>query len=292
MHRLSHRRIAAVLPLLPAVLVVLLLFGGGLFLGVLQSFGVWSPVGDGTLSVAAYRQVFHRPAFLSSLALTLGVSVAATVGSVAIGVASALALRESRRRGLLLLFQVPLTVPYLVAAIGMLFLLRESGLLARFAYHTRIIAAAAEFPRLVFDRHGFGIVLVYLWKQSPFIGLIVLSLLQAGGDEFEAVARSHGATPWQTFVHVVVPHLLPSLIPGSIIIFAYTFGSFEVPLLLGRPFPSMLAVLAYREYVDVNLSMRAEAMALGVTIALLVVGLGAVYRWALRNSYRGRLVDG
>lgn len=280
------------LPLLPAFLIVLLLFGGGLFLGVLQSFGLWSPVGHEELSLAAYRSVFNRPAFLASLVLTVGVSVAATAGAVALGVVAALALRESRRRSLLLLFQLPLTVPYLVAAIGMLFLLRESGLIARVAYHAGIIGAASEFPRLVFDRAGIGIVFVYLWKQAPFIGLIVLSLLQAGGDEYEAVARSHGASRWQTFRHVMVPHLLPSLIPGSIIIFAYTFGSFEVPLLLGRPFPSMLAVLAYREYVDVNLAMRAEAMALGVTIALLVIALGAGYRWILRFSYRGRLADG
>ncbi len=280
------------LPLLPAFLIVLLLFAGGLFLGVLQSFGLWGPGGEDVLSFAAYRSVFLRPAFLHSLCLTLGVSLAATAGSVALGVLLALALRESRRKALLFLFQLPLTVPYLVAAIGMLFLLRESGLLARVAFHAGAIDSAAAFPRLVFDRHGAGIVLVYLWKQTPFIGLIVLSLLQAGGDEYEAVARSHGATSRQTFRHVMVPHLLPSLIPGSIIIFAYTFGSFEVPLLLGRPFPSMLAVLAYREYVDVDLSMRAEAMALGVTIALLVIGLGAAYRSVLRKSYRGRLVDG
>ncbi|MFP4430509.1 MAG: ABC transporter permease [Spirochaetota bacterium] len=278
--------------LLPAVLIVLLLFGGGLLLGVLQSFGLWAPGGEGELSLSAYRSVFSRPAFLASLVLTLGVSVAATAGAVALGVAFALVLRESRRRSLLLLFQLPLTVPYLVAAIGMLFLLRESGLLARVAFHAGVIDSAAGFPRLVFDRHGVGIALVYLWKQTPFIGLIVLSLLEAGGDEYEAVARSHGATSWQTFRHVMVPHLLPSLIPGSIIIFAYTFGSFEVPLLLGRPFPSMLAVLAYREYVDVDLSMRAEAMALGVTITLLVIGLAAAYRWALRWGYRGRLSNG
>lgn len=278
--------------LLPAFLIVFLLFGGGLFLGVLQSFGLWAPGEEGGLSLSAYRSVFLRPAFLASLLLTLGVAVAATAGSVALGVTLALFLRESRRRGLLLLFQLPLTVPYLVAAIGMLFLIRDSGLLARVAYHAEVIDSAAAFPNLVFDRHGIGIVLVYLWKQTPFIGLIVLSLLEAGGDEYEAVARSHGATSWQTFRHVMVPHLLPSLIPGSIIIFAYTFGSFEVPLLLGRPFPSMLAVLAYREYVDVDLSMRAEAMALGVTIALLVIGLGAAYRWVLRRSYRDRLSDG
>ncbi len=81
--------------------------------------------------------------------------------------------------------------------------------------------------------------------------------------EYEEVAQTLGAGPWQRFRHVLLPLVMPGIISTSIIVFAFLFGSFEIPLLLGVRYPNTLPVTAYRAYIDPDLSRRPEAMAMG-----------------------------
>ncbi len=64
---------------------------------------------------------------------------------------------------------------------------------------------------------------------------------------------------------------------ASLIVFAFTFGAFEVPFLLGRSYPTILPVMAYDEYRSVELTDRPAAMAINVLITL-VTALSAAPR--------------
>ena len=59
------------------------------------------------------------------------------------------------------------------------------------------------------------------------------------------------------------------MLSASVIVFAFTFGAYEIPALLGANYPAALPVLAYRKYTDVDLAARPEAMAMAMAIALL-----------------------
>lgn len=275
-----QRQLDILLLLAPAVLVITTLFAGGVGLGLAQSLGYLPAAGFEELSLTAYLEVVRTPGFLHSLALTLWVSLATTALTIVLAVATAMVLRRTfRGRGILtFLYQFPLTVPHIVVAAGMITLVSQSGLLARFAFHLGLISEASQFPAMVYDDWGVGIILVYLWKQVPFIGLIALAVLQSIGEDYEELARSLGANGWQRFRYVLLPLMLPGLIPGSIIIFAFVFGSFEVPYLLGESFPTMLSVLSYRLYIDTDLALRPQAMAVSVIIAVLILLLVAVYQ--------------
>ena len=255
-------------------------------MGLLQSLGYLPAAGFEEFSADAYLEVVRSPGFLRSLVLTLWVSLASTVLTILFAVATALVLRHTfRGRGILtFLYQFPLTVPHIVVAAGMITLVSQSGLLSRLALHLGVISQQADFPILVHDDWGIGIILVYLWKQIPFIGLIALAVLQSIGEDYEELARSLGAEAWQRFRHVLLPLMLPGLVPGSIIIFAFVFGSFEVPYLMGESFPTMLSVLSYRLYIDTDLAFRPQAMAVSVVIAVVVLLLVAVYQ-RLTQSY-------
>ena len=130
-----------------------------------------------------------------------------------------------------------------------------------------------DFPVLVFDRWQISTILVYVWKEVPFIGLVVLAVLKGIGDEYEEVARTLGANSWQRFRHVLLPLIAPGVIVAGVIVFAFVFGSFEIPLLLGQRYPNVLPVTAYRAYIDPDLNQRPEAMAMGILITLIVVVL-------------------
>jgi putative spermidine/putrescine transport system permease protein len=250
--------------------VIVLVFFGGLAVALLRSFN-WMPViGLTAPNLDAYRAVLADPAFLRSFALTLYIAVTSTLIATVIAVAAALLLRQRfAGRGVIgFLFQLNLTVPHVVGAIGILYLFSQSGFFARMAFRIGLIAGPAEFPALIYDPRAVGIILHYVWKEVPFIGLIVLAQMQALGTDYESVARSLGASRWQAFRHVLLPLILPGVLAASVIVLAFTFGAYEVPLLLGASHPQALPVLAYRTYTDVDLAARPEAMAMAVVIAL------------------------
>jgi len=265
--------------LLPAMAVVVLLFGGGLLMAFLQSLGYIPAIGRTELSLDAYRRLVGDPAFGRSLGLSLWIAAVSSAVSVLLAVGGALALRRPWRgqKATTFIFQLPIPIPHLVGAIGVLFLLGQSGLLARLAFGLGLIQTPAEFPALIYDRYGLGIILTYVWKSAPFIGLILLAVLRGLGDEYEEAARTLGANRWQRFRYVILPFLMPGILSSSILVFAFTFGAFEVPLLLGQRFPSMLPVLAYRYYTDVDLNNRVEAMAMSVIMAVIITAVILVY---------------
>jgi putative spermidine/putrescine transport system permease protein len=264
-------RLRITLLLAPAMVLIGVLFFGGLAVGVMRSFN-WMPViGLTEPNLDAYRAVLTDPDFLGSFLLTFHIAFTSTLISAVIAIGAALMLRRTfaGRGAINFLFQLNLTVPHIVGAIGILYLFSQSGFFARMAYQIGLIARPGEFPALVFDPYAIGIILQYVWKEVPFIGVIVLAQMQALGTDYESVARSLGASRWQAFRHVLLPLIMPGVLSASIIVFAFTFGAYEVPLLLGASHPQALPVLAYKTYTDVDLAARPEAMAMAVVIALL-----------------------
>lgn len=281
----DHRRI--LLLLAPALVVIGGLFLTGLGLTLLRSLRYMPALGLTDPDLAAYAAVLTRPDFLASLAISLWIAAASTLIAATLALASALILRQSfpGRAVISFLIQLNLTIPHIVGAIGLLYLVSQSGVFARLAHATGMIVAPSDFPILTNDPHGIGIILLYVWKELPFITLILLSSLQSLGEDHEAVARSLGASRWQAFVHVLLPMLMPALLSASALVFAFAFGAYEVPLLLGANAPQALAVLAWQAQTNPDLAARPEAMAMAVITAL--IGLGLLLAYLRSQRHRG-----
>ena len=281
-------RLRIVLLLLPVMAVIGGLFFGGLLIGVMRSFNYMPVIGLTEPDFNAYSTIFSDADFYRSFLLTFYIAATSTLISAVIAVAAALLLRRSFvGRGVInFLFQLNLTVPHLVGAVGILYLFSQSGSFARLAVAKGLISLPAEFPALVFDPYAIGIILQYVWKEVPFIGVIVLANMQSIGHDYEAVARSLGASPLQAIRHVLLPLIWPAVASASVMVFAFTFGAYEIPAVLGANYPATLPVLAYRSYTDVDLAARPEAMAMTVVIALLSAGLISLYLRATRRRMR------
>ncbi|MCA9993844.1 MAG: ABC transporter permease subunit [Anaerolineales bacterium] len=272
----------------PALAVILFLFMGGLSLALVQSLGYLPFIGRTELSFEAYRTILSREEFYRSLLLSLWISLVSTGLATGLAVGAALALRQQfrGRRWATFIFQLNIPIPHLVGAVGILFLFSQSGFLARLAALAGLINQPADFPALVFDPWAIGIILEYIWKTTCFTGIILLAALQTIGHDYEDAARTLGAGRWQRFRYVLLPLLQPAILSSSVLVFAFTFGAFEVPYLLGQRFPSALPVLAYRSYVDVDLNARPEAMAISVFIAALSTLLIFIYMRLTRPNER------
>jgi len=275
--------------LAPAVLLLGGLFLAGIGLGLVRSLRYMPVIGLTKPVLQAYAAVLSAPGFLASLGLSLWIAGASTLVAAVLALGAALLLRGvfPGRNLVGVLFQLNLTIPHVVGALGILYLFSQSGSFARLAHAAGFIAAPGEFPALTHDPYAIGIILTYVWKEVPFIGLILLAKLQTIGPEHEAAARSLGASRWQAFAHVLLPLLMPALVAASAVVFAFALGAYEIPLLLGAHAPEALPILAWQGFIDVDLARRPEAYAISMLIALIGAVLLALYaRLALPRKPR------
>ena len=275
--------------LTPAALTSGILFGGGLLLGALQALGYSPNTAVSSLTLAHVTSVLKDPDLIHSFVLTFYIAGMSTGIAAIVSVLLAVVLQKyaETNRTVHFLLQIPLTVPHLAVAIAMLLLLAPAGFLSRGLVGLGVIDNPTAFPLLVNDRFSVAIILTYIWKEIPFITLMLLSVLKNSGTEMCEVAATLGAGRVKRFFYVTLPTLRPSLTGGCFIVFAYTFGAFEVPYLLGQTYPLPLPVWAYKNFSDVDLLSRPE----GITIGLIITAIVAVFilcaQFLLRSGRRG-----
>jgi len=262
--------------LAPALALIVVLMAASLGYGLAQSLGLMSGLEQQTASVQAYADLLGGRGiggreFWGSLAFSLWVSLASTLLSAALALGLAVWLSERQAASGITTFALNwnLAFPHLVWAVMLLLLLSQSGLLARWAAALGWIAAPAEFPVLVRDRYGIGIILSYIGKETPFLALLALSVLQSQPAGYNLVAENLGASRWQRVRYVTLPLVTPSLLAGALLVFAFIFSSYEVPALLGVNHPRVLPVLALRFFNDPDLHARADGMAISLVLTVI-----------------------
>jgi putative spermidine/putrescine transport system permease protein len=266
---------------LPAWIVITVLFFGGLAEGLIQSMGYFPAAGQSRFSLFAYAELLGSEEFWSSLLLTLRISSLSTLTAGVLGVFVAVCLFMLKQKGnnfgrslLAKGFELPLIIPHLVGAYLMVLLFMQSGWLSRIGFHLGLIREISDFPVWINDPFGWGIVFTYAWKEAPFIALMVYPvLLRIHGSWYEA-AQVLGANSWNFLREIVIPLLLPAWLSASFIVFAFSFSAFEVPFLLGVTYPKMLPVLSYELYTSGGLEQRPEALAVNVLMTLITAALG------------------
>jgi len=285
------RRLYVPLMLAPVMLTLGILFVTSLGTAILQSFG-YAPLYNVNEfpTLRYYESLFSQSGFWRSVGLTFYYAIVPTIVGTALSIYLALLLRR-RFRGkawVQYIYKLPLMIPYLVGVALTLAIFANGGFLARALYAVGLIETAAEFPRVLYTHGGWGIMLVYIWKQVPFTTLNVYSVLMGLGREHEEAAATLGAKGWQTFWHVTLPQIMPGIVSATVIVFAFNFGSFEVPFILGPGFPNTLPVEAWRAFDDAEYTRRLRAMAIVVVIGALSSAILLTYLAAYRRFERMR----
>lgn len=277
-----------VILLAPAMLVIGVFFAGGLVQAVLQSLGHQPLLGRSTWSLDAYRAVGADPAVRSSIALTLRIGIVSTAAATVLGVSFALVVRRlgAGRAWMMRLFQGSLAIPHLVGALCIGLLLSPSGFVSRAGATLGIVDGAQQFPVLTQDAGGWGIIAEYVWKETPFMAVIALAAMSANLGRLEDMSRTLGAGPWRRLRHVTLPLLAAPVGAAALLVLAFTMGSYEVPVLLGQPFPAPLSVVTYQSFRDTDLSARPQAMATAVLLAGLTTVIAVLYLFLVRLSRR------
>lgn len=271
--------------LFPLLIVLCGIFVGGILLGLLQSFGYFKAVGLTEFTFQYYKEVLLSEGFLKSLHFSLYTSFVSSIMAIVLGVLLAYAIYQLKGKKTIVeqLYKIPIAVPHLVAALLVYNILSQSGILPRLLYGIGVITDQSQFPSLLFEENGVGIILAYLWKEIPFVALTTYAILSRISDQYVNVAYNLGANKRQVFIYVLLPLIAPAVFSSFIIIFAFSFGAYEVPLLLGPTQPKALAVQAFIEYSHPDLQNRPYAMVVNMLITAIALLLTWFYYLAFER---------
>lgn len=274
-----HRRAYVPYLLIVPSLALSALFLYGMVNGILQGLGIMPYLGLTTPTLSYYAEALTQPDLARSILFSLYIAAFSSVLAVIGGVILSLVLTRLRvgRRSRLAAIQLPILTSHPVAALFVITLLGGSGLVARLAYAIGLIGSQTDFPTIVGSTAGWGIIAVYLWKEIPFIAFSTVTIMSNISERFEEAAASLGASPLRTLFSVTLPLCFPPIAKAFLIVFAFSFGAYEVPYLLGPTLPRALPVLAYIEYTSPDLLDRAGAMALNGIMSILTFAIALVY---------------
>ena len=238
---------------------------------------------SGGLSLGPWARVLAEGEAAGAFGLSLYVA-AVTVGlTVALSLTLALAFRRQLGEGRALhtFFYAPLAIPAVVGAFLVFQLLTPSGLVARWLAAAGLLSSMDAFPRLVNDRWAVGVLVAHVGLAVPYFTLLFAEVHRAERlDELARLARTLGATARDVRWRLEVPVLLRRAGTNAALLFVAVFGSYEIPLLLGRQSPQMVSVLTLRKFERFNLADKPEAFVLALLYTAVVVALlVALFRW-------------
>lgn len=285
-HKMTRKRAWVLVS--PALLFVVFFFVTGLASGVLESIGLGMN-GGGLPNLSYYREVLSGDAFWVSMRFSFKIAGVSSFLSVLIGYGIAFLLSHMKESGPFIAIQhIPVLVPHLVAILLVQTVLSQSGLVARIAFFLGFISDPSQFPALLYDKSGWGIILVYLWKGAPYVAVTLYDILKRIRAKWEPVARNLGADPARMFWTVTLPLSAAPASVAFLILFAFSFGAYETPFLLGATTPKALPVEAYLAYTNANLGSRAISMVYNVLIALIAGGFAILYHRLTRKEEEDR----
>ena len=233
----------------------------------------------GGFSLVNYWSFLASRDGLSTLGLTLLLSFAATVLAVALSLPLALVLKRKFRgkAAIVFLMMLPIVIPSLVGALGLLILYDRAGWINYFLVH----ALHVLHQPLLIDYTIPGLVIFYLWMFFPYGALVIMSGVAGIDPVLEEAGAVMGASPLLVFRRVLLPLLRPSLFAGAIMIFLQCFGAFSVPLIAGGDHQP----IAVRIYTVATVFLHwNQASAMAVVMAVIQCALVIAYERMNRTA--------
>ncbi len=237
----------------------------GVCFAMLYSFGLVGVLNTG-FTTEHWEKLFTEGNVMQSFLYSSAIALAALFISVSFAMYISLRHHTRFRRGPhSYLIYIPLAFPGIVAAFFFFQFLGKSGVVSRALYQLNVIQSVQQFPDLINDTYGIGMIATHVFLSLPFFVLLFVNLIQSERiSEYQQLAGTFSASKTQVLLRVSLPILFKKALPNIILYFIFIFGAFEVPLLLGRSNPETVSVLAVRKLQRFNLLDIPQGYAIAV----------------------------
>jgi len=270
------RRLLGLALIFPALAVIVFLFILPLVMSAVGAFQVNGAFGWGNF-VKTF-DLYTKDIVFSVVIISLS-TVLIGIASIAIGGYLTLGEHPVAVAILRWLYRWPMFIPFIVVGQILRTFLAKNGMMNNTFINLGLLTPI--------DAQSFldwrGIVIAFVWKQTPFVTLLVAGAMASLNRETIDAARNLGASKLRVLIEIVVPQVAMTLTVGLILSFVTMMSVLSVPLMINAQSPTMLtADIAFRvnSYGDYGV-----ANALGLVSLVLASSVAWIY---LRASLKER----
>jgi spermidine/putrescine transport system permease protein len=206
-----------------------------------------------------YEKAWNNSQLVEALGNSLTIAALATIISLIIGAFAAILLWRFRfpfKSALDGAISLPIIVPEI--CLGVAFLMFFSAL---------------QWPTdLVWPFNLGAITIAHTTFCFPFVAMVVRSRMASFNGELEEAARDLGASEWQVFRDILVPHMRPALVAGALLSFTLSLDDFVITYFTSGPDTITFPV---KVYSMVRFSVTPEVNAASTILIILTVILTA-----------------
>jgi spermidine/putrescine transport system permease protein len=207
-----------------------------------------------------YGKVFRNESLLTALGNSLTIAFLATIASLLLGGLTAVMLWRFRfpfKAGVEGAMALPIVVPEICMGVAML-----------------VFFAAIGWPNdLVWPLSLGAITIAHITFCFPFVALVVRARLASFNREQDEAAKDLGASEWQAFRDVLLPHMKPGLIAGALLSFTLSLDDFVITFFTSGPNTITFPV---KVYSMVRFSVTPEVNAVSALLILLTIVLTTI----------------
>lgn len=230
---------------------------------------------------SSFTATVTSPRVIAACRLSLSTAFFAALFNALTGFITAWSLVRYRfpgRKVLDALVDLPFALPTAVAGICFATLYSPIGWIGAFL---------ARFNVELINKPS-GIVVALVFIGFPFIVRTLQPVLVELEEEIEEAAHCLGATRWQTFRKILLPHLFPALLTGVTLAFARSIGEYGSVIFIAGNLPlkteiAPLMIMTKLDQFDYNGASAIAFVLLLISFSLLLV-LNGVQRWQEQAS--------
>ncbi len=241
---------------------------------LIMSFRVENDDGKMVWSLANYLTFFKEPIYWATFARTAIYSILVTVLTFVIALPVSFYITHVVSPGLsgflLVLLLLPFWVSELVRVYGWMILLRESGVINHFLVQAGILDRPVE---MLYNDATMILGLVY--TSMLFMVVPLISVLESLDKALIEAAFDLGANMWTVLVKIIIPHAIPGIVSGSIVVFMLTLGNYLTPNLMGGKNSLWFTEQIYNQFIaSFNWNQGSAFGFLLLTLSSLIIWLG------------------
>jgi spermidine/putrescine transport system permease protein len=205
-----------------------------------------------------FHAVFSNGALIDAVQRSAVIALFTALAATILGLVTAVALTAKRLalRGLATaLLLLPLVIPYIVLAVGLLILLQSLG----------------------FRQALWAVLLGHIAVSVPYCILVILPRLRTIDQAIVDAARDLGAGAWTAFRRITLPLIIPALLSSAILAFTISFDEFAIASFLVPAGKDTLPVYIYTGSRTPALQPQVIAIGAMVVVASLLVVTAAEF---------------
>jgi sorbitol/mannitol transport system permease protein len=273
-------------PLLPGLIFMIIVTQLPFVATLVISFSRWNalaPANKGWAGFDNYKKVFTDSTLRSAVFFTIVLTVVVVLVSLLLGMLIALMLdRAFFGRGIV---RTMMITPFLVVPVAAALLFKHGiynpnyGLLnGTLTAIWNIFGATAPQPDWLTEHPKIMLEAQLIWQWTPFMMLILLAGLQSRDKEVIEAAGVDGASTWQVFRFITMPHLRKYLELGGLLGAIYIVQTFDSVFVItsGGLGTANLPYTIYQTFYSAHDSGLASAQGVVVVVGSLIIATFAL----------------